>query len=69
MIKKFGTNENKINNIQLELIKIHKLINVSNERINAIEEFKNKTMVDMDNVLKNINEKQNANDIINKKVE
>jgi len=69
MIKKFGTNENKINNIQLELIKIHELINVSNERINAIEEFKNKTMVDMDNVLKNINEKQNANDIINKKVE
>ena len=69
MIKKFGTNENKINNIQLELIKIHELINVSNERINSIEEFKNKTMVDMDNVLKNINEKQNANDIINKKVE
>ena len=69
MIKKFGTNENKINNIQSELIKIHELINVSNERINAIEEFKNKTMVDMDNVLKNINEKQNANDIINKKVE
>ena len=69
MIKKIGTNENKINNIQLELIKIHELINVSNERINSIEEFKNKTMVDMDNVLKNINEKQNANDIINKKVE
>ena len=69
MIKKFGTNENKINNIQLELIKIHELINVSNERINSIEEFKNKTMAEMDNALKNINEKQNANDIINKKVE
>ena len=67
--KKAGSNENKINNIQSAVIKFYELINVSNERISAIEDFKNNTMTNIENVLKNINDKQNTNDITNKKVE
>ena len=67
--KKVEENENKIKNLQSGVIKIHELINISNERISAIEDFKNKTMANIENVLKNINEKQAANDTTNKKVE
>ena len=50
--KKVGSNENKINNLQSGLIKIHELIDASNKRINAIEDFKNNIMAYIENVVK-----------------
>ncbi len=56
-------------NVQSGSITIHKLINNINERFKAIEDFKNKTIANIENVLKDINQKKNANNITNKKVE
>ena len=67
--KKVGSNENTIKNLKQGLIEIHKLIDISNQRINAIEDFKNKTMVSIENTIKEIIQKQDANDIAIKKVE
>ena len=50
--QKVGTKENKIQNLNNEIAKIYELINSTNERIKAIEDFKNNAIVNIDNTLK-----------------
>ena len=66
---KVDSNENNIQNLQSGMSKVNELINESIGRIKILEDFKSNLEANLNNIINEIKEKQNANDTTIKKVE
>ena len=66
---KVESNENAIQNLESSVTKVNEVISKCLDKINALEEFKTNLETNLNKLINDIKEKQNANDDTNKKVE
>ena len=66
---KVESNENAIHSLELSVIKVNESISKCIDKIKTLEDFKTNIETNLNKIINEIKEKQNANDTTNKKVE